>query len=83
METVEVVPGTYATTQDVMVKIVTTTTQIQTNETQVSESLVLATIVSLRSKRAEMEASIDAEIAINQALLDKVRSADRSGAVTG
>lgn len=83
METVEVVPGTYATTQDVMVKIVTTTTQIQTNETQVSESLILATIVSLRSKRAEMEASIDAEIAINQALLDKVRSADRSGAVTG
>ena len=82
METVEIVSGTYPTVQDVVVKIVTTTTRTETSEIEVNEDLVLKTIASLQQKKAEMGASIDAEIAVNQDLLDTIRSVDRSGAVT-
>ena len=75
----EIKTGDYTNEKEVVVKI--TETKELVKEYEVSEQQVLDTIVALEARKADAIAKIDEEIAINNEMLNKVRSVDRKSAV--
>ena len=74
--------GDYKTEQEVVVNMTETTTKEIVNSFDVSEELILKTIEVLNQRKKDAVARIDAEIAINNDMLTKIRTVDRKAAVT-
>jgi prolyl-tRNA editing enzyme YbaK/EbsC (Cys-tRNA(Pro) deacylase) len=74
--------GDYKTEQEVVVNMTETTTKEIVNSFDVSEELILKTIEVLNQRKKDAIALIDAEIAINNDMLTKIRTVDRKAAVT-
>ena len=76
----EIKTGDYTNEKEVVVKIVETKELVK--EYEVSEQQILDTIAALEERKANCIAKIDEEIAINNEMLNKVRSVDRKSAVS-
>jgi hypothetical protein len=74
--------GDYKSEKEVVVNMTETTTKEVVNSFDVSEELILKTIEVLNQRKADAIAGIDAEIAINNDMLTKIRTVDRKAAVT-
>lgn len=75
METYEILEGNYEHEADVQVKF-TTTTEVAISQTY-SEQDVLNTIASLEAQKVAFCESKDAEIAVNNEMLLKIRAINR------
>lgn len=75
-ETFEIIEGTYEHVEDVQVKFITTT-EVSKSQTY-SEQDVLNTIASLEQQKLDYCAAKDAEIEINNQMLAKIRTIDRT-----
>ena len=79
-EVYEIVPGTYNNEQEVQVKFTKT---VEQDEVRVySEQDVLNTIAYLEQQKDEFCATKDTEIALNNQMLAKIRTIDRTNNIT-
>ncbi|MCX6232116.1 MAG: hypothetical protein NTZ33_11285 [Bacteroidetes bacterium] len=81
METILIKEGDYTNVKDVIITIENSEFVEKKVIQEASENNILATIESLNQRKAEAIADIDAEIAINEAMLTKIRSIDRTSAI--
>lgn len=81
METTKIIDGDYKEIKDVVVQITTEKTEVKIDIVETNEDLLLKTIDVLNAKKVQVIANIDAEIAINQKMLDTIIKIDRQSAV--